>query len=242
MTNLRAVERAKYPLVFHAAGEFRHVPVSPNGIMVAVSPLRISRGEAHTAWLNLEALAPVPSVPDPAANTTVRVRIHTPGRGVPKSWGHIVLAPDCGDYATQRRWKREAWRELARILLADGWKVAAVGRKRLVDWPDGVKSLEGKTSLVRVASLLERARCMISVDSGLAHIAAATGTPTIVLFGPTDPRLCVPLGPQVFMLYSKGLVCRPCQGTARFWSCKARACMDIDPREVVAVVSRFVKR
>ncbi len=37
-------------------------------------------------------------------------------------------------------------------------------------------------------------------DSGITHLAAASGTPTIALFGPTDPQVWGPKGPQVSII------------------------------------------
>jgi ADP-heptose:LPS heptosyltransferase len=52
------------------------------------------------------------------------------------------------------------------------------------DWP-----------LTRLAALCEVARGFVGNDSGLSHLAAAVGCPTLVLFGPTDPRRWAPGGP-----------------------------------------------
>jgi heptosyltransferase-3 len=55
--------------------------------------------------------------------------------------------------------------------------------------------------LARVARVLSRCRLYIGNDSGLTHLAAAvTGPEVVALFGPTDPRVWAPLGPQVHAL------------------------------------------
>jgi ADP-heptose:LPS heptosyltransferase len=54
--------------------------------------------------------------------------------------------------------------------------------------------LVGKLSLSEVVALLERATLFVGNDSGLMHLAAATGTPTIGLFGPTDAATYGPTG------------------------------------------------
>ncbi len=51
--------------------------------------------------------------------------------------------------------------------------------------------------LARVAALLERCEAFVGNDSGLAHIAAAVRTPTVVIFGPTDPAVWRPLASKV---------------------------------------------
>lgn len=55
-------------------------------------------------------------------------------------------------------------------------------------------------SLVDLAAILARADLYIGNDSGISHLAAAMGCPTIVLFGPTDPQVWCPLGPSVKVL------------------------------------------
>ncbi len=47
------------------------------------------------------------------------------------------------------------------------------------------------------AALVAEATLFIGNDSGLTHLAAAVGAPTIALFGPTDPAIWAPLGPHV---------------------------------------------
>ena len=73
----------------------------------------------------------------------------------------------------------------------DGAAVSAlrsvVPRERTID-------LAGKVELLAAYACLKRARLFIGNDSGLMHMAAAAGTPTIGLFGPSDERLYAPWG------------------------------------------------
>ena len=64
----------------------------------------------------------------------------------------------------------------------------------------GVYDLTGKTSLAEAVGILSLADLMISNDMGLAHIAPAVGTPTIALFGPTNPETTRPWGDNVLVL------------------------------------------
>jgi predicted lipopolysaccharide heptosyltransferase III len=50
-----------------------------------------------------------------------------------------------------------------------------------------VVDLSGKTDLLTLAALIARARLLITVDSAPMHLAAATRTPQVILFGPTNP-------------------------------------------------------
>ena len=51
--------------------------------------------------------------------------------------------------------------------------------------------------LPEFAGLLNSAHVFIGNDSGPSHLAAAVGTPTVAIFGPTDPRTWGPVGENV---------------------------------------------
>ena len=61
---------------------------------------------------------------------------------------------------------------------------------------DRVIDLTGQLDLLTAYAVLKRARLFVGNDSGLMHLAAAAGTPTIGLFGPSDDRLYAPWGPD----------------------------------------------
>jgi heptosyltransferase II len=68
----------------------------------------------------------------------------------------------------------------------------------------------GKLSLRQSMALLAGMDLSICTDSGPAHLSAATGTPTIALFGPTDPVRWRPWGEQHLAIFDDNLPCRPC--------------------------------
>ena len=68
-----------------------------------------------------------------------------------------------------------------------------IPRARLVD-------AVGRVDLLTAYALLKRARLFIGNDSGLMHLAAAAGAPTLGLFGPSDERLYAPWGPRARVL------------------------------------------
>ena len=75
----------------------------------------------------------------------------------------------------------------------DRWTCEVVSRSiprdRMVD-------LVGKVDLLTAYACLKRARLFVGNDSGLMHLSAAAGTPTLGLFGPSDDRLYGPWGPN----------------------------------------------
>jgi heptosyltransferase III len=56
-------------------------------------------------------------------------------------------------------------------------------------------------NLYKLAEWLATARVFIGNDSGITHLAAAVGTPVVALFGPTDPAIWAPRGPNVRVIH-----------------------------------------
>ncbi len=59
--------------------------------------------------------------------------------------------------------------------------------------------------LLTIAQRLQQCHCYIGNDSGLTHLAAMLGLPTLALFGPSDPVIWHPPGPSVTVLYEQAL-------------------------------------
>jgi len=76
-----------------------------------------------------------------------------------------------------------------------------------------------------LAAVLERCALFVGNDSGVTHLAAAVGTPTVAIFGPTDPRTWAPRGKQVRILRGEHPPCSPCT-VPRARTCSDRRCLD----------------
>jgi heptosyltransferase-3 len=59
--------------------------------------------------------------------------------------------------------------------------------------------------LLEVAQHLQQCRCYLGNDSGITHLAAMLGVPTVAIFGPTDPKIWRPVGPFVKVLHEHTL-------------------------------------
>lgn len=59
--------------------------------------------------------------------------------------------------------------------------------------------------LPKLAARLQNCAAFLGHDSGISHLAAVVGTPSLLLFGPTDPRVWAPQNPQVRILRSSSL-------------------------------------
>lgn len=98
-----------------------------------------------------------------------------------------------------KRWTDEGWRGLAAALAARGLAVVATGgpdERAALDalWTAraDIKRLDGVLSWPELAALIRDAAVYVGPDTSVTHVAAATGAPTVALYGPTDPRLWGP--------------------------------------------------
>ncbi len=98
-----------------------------------------------------------------------------------------------------KRWAIPLWQALVRGLQARGLTVVLSGGPgeeeatyvaaiRQGRGCEAAIDLAGKLSLGEVADLMRASALFVGPDTGTAHLAAATGVPTIALFGPTDPK------------------------------------------------------
>ena len=85
-------------------------------------------------------------------------------------------------------------------------------------FPRHVRLFIDALTLRETAELLATAGAVVGNDSGLSHVAAAVGTPTVMLFGPTPHRSLGQFPPNVKVLRA-GLECEPCWFGARFQAC-----------------------
>jgi len=148
----------------------------------------------------------------------------------------LVLAPGCkgGEMAAKR------WPHFAELAAAFP-DVAVVGTPedvaRCGAFPPHVQSLVGRLSLRATAAALAAAGAVVANDSGLGHVAAAVGVPTVLLFGPTAAEVLGRFPPNVTMLRA-ALPCAPCWFRARFAACAGRIdCLDgLPPARVIAAL------
>jgi ADP-heptose:LPS heptosyltransferase len=80
-----------------------------------------------------------------------------------------------------------------------------------------------KLTLAQAAALLDRSDLYLGNDSGITHLAAAMGVPTVALFGPSDAQRWAPRGARVTLLERK-VECSPCD-TSVMKSCSHRQCL-----------------
>ncbi|MEO5859317.1 MAG: lipopolysaccharide heptosyltransferase II [Pyrinomonadaceae bacterium] len=117
-----------------------------------------------------------------------------------------------------KRWAAENFSRLADLLSSEkGAEVIFLGNENESDVSRSVVEtsrekhidLTGQTDLATATAILSEIDLFVSNDMGLAHIAAAVGTPTIVIFGPTNAKTTRPLGRLVEVI-REPVECSPC--------------------------------
>ncbi|MDH2915811.1 MAG: glycosyltransferase family 9 protein [Gallionella sp.] len=96
-----------------------------------------------------------------------------------------------------KAWRQEAWIELAGWLQRQGMRIVLTGGNDEAEkasvkalqqlMPAGTVNVAGKLGFSEVAYLLSKARAFVGPDTVVTHLAAAVGTPTVALFGPSNP-------------------------------------------------------
>lgn len=142
--------------------------------------------------------APFPSSGH-AADHLLRT-INLPAPELPDLWDatsdRIILHPGSG--STSKVWP--GFQDLARLL-----PQATILLGPCESMPDVPNPRLENLSLVKVAEHLRHTRLFIGNDSGITHIAAYWGTPTVALFGATDSRVWGPVGRRVRILEKPSL-------------------------------------
>lgn len=142
------------------------------------------------------------------------------GYGIQDSRLLVGMAPGA-TYGPAKKWFPERFSSVA-DRLADGFSAQIIlfGSSEDNDTAATVQArakypmfdLTGKTSLKEAMAMMARCRLFISTDSGLMHVAAALGVPTIAIFGSTNPATTSPPGQHNIIIH-KNVACSPCLKT-----------------------------
>lgn len=161
----------------------------------------------------------------------------------------VAMAPGAA-HAT-KRWPLEHWRTLVDKAVRGGSAVVIVGGPddmalgaTLADrGQTRVASAAGVFGLQATGALLERARALVSGDTGVMHMATGVGTPVVALFGPTVEAFgFFPYASQSRVL-ELPLPCRPCtsQGGPRCPLGHHRCLVDIEPGIAFEALGRSLR-
>ncbi|MCV6636544.1 glycosyltransferase family 9 protein [Candidatus Albibeggiatoa sp. nov. NOAA] len=168
-------------------------------------------------------------------------------------------------------WTIAGWQTLIHELGQMGLKVVITGsdnseeldyiQQVLIDKPEHATSLAGKLAFKHITSLLQHSKIYVGPDTAVTHLAAATGIPTIALFGPTNPVKWTPfpvnyqstenpfkaVGSQqvnnVYLLQGQA-DCIPChqEGCERHRMSESRCLTELSADKVLAAVHYFLDK
>ncbi len=194
----------------------------------------------------------------PAALAAARARLAPLGRR--------VLAIQAGSSLTHAWWRKRRnlkglapgqWAELLTRLFAagrcdgavlhgsapEGREARAIRARLPAELRARVQDWTGAVPLGELRAVLAASHAVLSVDTGPAHIAAAVGTPLLVVFGPTDPAVFQPRGPGAVELMLGKAPCQFCHETPVFKTCKANVCLTtMNVEQLVDAYGRLTAR
>jgi heptosyltransferase-1 len=228
---------------------------------------RIGYDYAHAPWLLTERvpfvgggvenyLSLLPYVPAPRTVDSYVGLLRVPAEAQAQADGllaeaglrgrsFVALSPISTGKQGIKAYPPEQWRAVCDQLRASGPPLVLVGsaadggpHAALLEGGTGpAVSLAGRTPTLVLAGVLARAACVVGIDTGPIHVAAALGVPCVVLFGSSDPARTAPSGEGHTVLY-RALDCQPCLGRP----CEREgACLrEITPEEIVAAVDRTI--
>lgn len=157
------------------------------------SPPWLAEDHEVVRWCRLLAAHGIAADPE-------RLELGPPGIGAvaPERRNATILHP--GAASPARRWPADRWVAVARseaergrpVLVTagpgeEGLAAAVVRAAGVAGGSGGPVSPAGPTDLLHLAALVAAAERVVCGDTGVAHLATAFGTPSVILFGPTSP-------------------------------------------------------
>jgi heptosyltransferase III len=142
----------------------------------------------------------------------------------------VLVAPGSGNQ--KKNWKAKGFAQLLNTLHDEGFEpvllegpadaqAVADVQKQVRGWNPKILSHDPPS---RLKGIMAGAKLFVGNDSGLAHLAALVGIPTVAIFGPTDPVRWAPRGPHCKVLRNS-VPCSPCSSDV-FGECQQCICLD----------------
>lgn len=216
------------PLLAHIDARYRAgfqaLPPYQCDLDLALANVETKNDSTVTTMHNIQRLTMLASV---VVNTFKRRETQFPSRLVdvgsiavnfpPKSY--VVLSPGAG--SSVRKWSKEKLAVLAKRIVSEmSLKIVVVGGPREAEFSQAIAvelnegeflDLVGTAGLTDLARIIEGSSAFIGNDTGVTHLAATVGAPTVCIFsGAADARVWAPVGPKVAIV-SNPVACSPCR-------------------------------
>jgi len=153
--------------------------------------------------------------------------------------GELMIGINPGAFKQAKRWPEPRYAQLCDALIGE-FKAKVIifqgpGENEVIGKVLGLmkgEAIIAKAGIKELAAISRRCRLFIGNDTGPTHVAAASGTPVVALFGPADPERSRPWG-RGHVVIRKDLPCSPC--TRKI--CQTQTCMEsITIEEVLRAV------
>ena len=231
------LQRYDTVLVFSVSGHLaRSVADCTDARVVAVAPRPPARRRIHVQDHLFQQLADRGLALPPVPHRRCRRALSAPGR--------LLIHP--GASSARKRLAPSAAVAAARLLAEDGWRPEYVLGPSETDLApviaglDAEAAIETITDIGRLRRRLEAADALVGNDSGVSHLAAFLGLPTVAVFGPTDPRGWNPEDPRHVAL-TRQVPCSPCDLT--HCPVPGHPCLDeLPPTAVAEAVAMLLAR
>jgi heptosyltransferase III len=130
-----------------------------------------------------------------------------------------------GSGSARKNWPLSKFMKLSEMLRADDFDVGWIcGPAESGLRPKG-ETVHHNHRISDLAKLIGTGALYVGNDSGVSHLAAITGRPTIVLFGASNPLIWAPRGPNVRVVQSHQTICSPCHPAPPGKTCTS-VCME----------------
>ncbi|WP_310451590.1 lipopolysaccharide heptosyltransferase II [Sulfuritalea sp.] len=192
-------------------GESRYLLLNERHRLDAVSHPQLVQRYAALA-------GPLPaSLPPPRLSSTMeQQQAARRALKLPLDANPVIFCPGA-EFGPAKRWPAQHFAALASLIatpqhpvwLVGSDKDKAVGDEIAAAAQGAALNLCGRSSLEQALDLIAAARCVISNDSGLMHVAAALERPLVALYGSSSPAYTPPLSRSA-KIVSRNLSCSPC--------------------------------
>lgn len=161
---------------------------------------------------------------------------------IPDDINFVAIHPGSG--SPKKNWGTENFIELAQRFRADGFRIAWI--KGPAEDTMHIPHISSDffiniSSLPLLSVLLNRSKLFIGNDSGITHLASVSGCPTVAIFGPSDPLIWQPKGPNVRVIYL-AVECSPCHKQKHSFSCQNECLDEISVDKVFEVAKKECKK
>jgi len=216
------IDRRKAPCLTFASGAPIRVGEAASGLARLYTRAvprdaaehKVNSNRRIASLLGIEATSPPQVAIDPDDAEAIERLLFS--AGVQTGDCLIAVHPGSGLAESHKRWGIDEYEAMLRAIARPRVRPVLVGAGADVPlcemlsarFGTSVLSFAGQLSLSRSAALLARCSVAVGADSGVMHLAAAVGTATVCLFGPTDELRTAPFGAT--RILSADVACRPC--------------------------------